>query len=132
MEIVIGIISGILTAIGMGGGTILILLLTLILNVSQHTAQATNLIFFIPTSITAIIFNLKNKEIDFKIGILIIFWGVIGSVVGAIVSNKINVQNLRKYFGIFLLFIAIHEICNFYKQYIKEKNTNNKKKYKIL
>ena len=38
----------------MGGGTILILILTLFGNVEQHIAQATNLIFFIPTSIAAI------------------------------------------------------------------------------
>ncbi len=132
MEIIIGIISGIVTAIGMGGGTILILLLTLLLEIPQHMAQASNLIFFIPTSITAIILNVKNKEIDFKIGINIIFCGIIGAVIGAIVSYKINAQNLRKFFGLFLFFIAIHEIYNFYKQYIKTKNTNNKKKYKIL
>ena len=52
--ILIGIISGIVTGLGMGGGSILILFLTMFMNVSQHTAQAANLIFFIPTSISAI------------------------------------------------------------------------------
>lgn len=126
MEILIGIIAGVVTSIGMGGGTILILLLTIILNVPQHTAQAVNLMFFIPTSITAIIINFKNKNIDLKLGIHIIIYGIIGSIIGAIISNKINVQNLRKYFGIFLLGIAIHETYNFYKEYIKNKNTHTK------
>lgn len=126
MEILIGIISGMVTAIGMGGGTVLILLLTLFLGVNQHTAQAVNLIFFVPTSITAIIMNIKNKNIDFKIAISIIFWGIIGSIIGAVISGKIEVNHLKKYFGIFLFFIAIHEIYNFYKQYIKSKNTHNK------
>lgn len=126
MEILIGIISGMVTAIGMGGGTVLILLLTLFLGVNQHTAQAVNLIFFVPTSITAIIMNIKNKNIDFKIAISIIFWGIIGSIIGAFISGKIEVNHLKKYFGIFLFFIAIHEIYNFYKQYIKSKNTHNK------
>ena len=49
LEILIGLISGIVTGIGMGGGTILILLLSVIWNYEQHIAQATNLIFFIPT-----------------------------------------------------------------------------------
>lgn len=126
MEILIGFIAGMVTAIGMGGGTVLILLLTLILNIPQHTAQAVNLIFFIPTSITAIVMNIKNKNIDFKLGINIIIWGIIGSVAGAIISSKVNVQNLRKYFGIFLLCIAFHEIYNFYKEYIKKENTHTK------
>ena len=126
MEIIIGIIAGMVTAIGMGGGTILILLLTVILNVQQHTAQAVNLILFVPTSITAIIMNIKNKNIDFKLGTNIIFFGIIGSIIGSIISSKVNVQSLKKFFGIFLLCIAIHEIYNFYKEYIKTKNTHTK------
>ena len=65
LEILIGIISGIVSGTGMGGGTILIFLLSFMLGIDQHVAQATNLIFFIPTSIVAIIVNVKNKNIDF-------------------------------------------------------------------
>lgn len=66
-EILIGIVSGIISGAGMGGGTILIFLLSFVMGVEQHIAQATNLIFFIPTSIVAIIVNLKNKNIDLKL-----------------------------------------------------------------
>ncbi len=124
MEFLIGTISGMVTAIGMGGGTILILLLTLFLNVPQNIAQAVNLVFFVPTSITSIIMNIKRKNIDFKIALNIILFGVIGSIIGAIISNKIDVGNLRKYFGIFLFCIALHEIYIFFNQYIKSKNTH--------
>ena len=48
-EIVTGLISGTVSGTGMGGGTILILVLSIFLGVEQHTAQATNLVFFIPT-----------------------------------------------------------------------------------
>lgn len=125
IEIFIGAISGMITAIGMGGGTVLILLLTMFLSIQQHIAQATNLIFFIPTAITAIIVNLKEKNIELKTGVNIIIFGIIGAIIGSILANKIEVRNLRKFFGIFLLCIAMHEIYNFYKLYIKEKNTNN-------
>lgn len=114
-----------ITAIGMGGGTVLILLLTMFLSIQQHIVQATNLIFFIPTAITAIIVNLKEKNIELKTGVNIIIFGIIGAIIGSILANKIEVRNLRKFFGIFLLCIAMHEIYNFYKLYIKEKNTNN-------
>lgn len=126
MEIIVGIISGMVTSTGLGGGTVLILLLTLGLDIPQYMAQATNLIFFIPTSITAIIVNIRNKNIDFKVGTSIALYGVVGSIIGSIVSSKINVQNLRRFFGIFLLCVALHEIYNFYNLYIKTKNTNNK------
>ena len=48
---------------GMGGGTILILLLSLFMGVDQHIAQATNLVFFIPTAIGAIVIGIKNKNV---------------------------------------------------------------------
>ena len=69
LEIIIGIISGIFSGIGMGGGTILIFLLSVFLGVEQHVAQATNLIYFIPTSISAILINYKEKNIDKKLAI---------------------------------------------------------------
>lgn len=69
IEILIGMISGIVSGTGMGGGTILIFLLTFMMGIEQHVSQATNLIFFIPTSIVAIIINIKNKNIDLKYAI---------------------------------------------------------------
>ena len=67
-QILIGVISGIISGTGMGGGTILIFLLTNMLGVEQHIAQATNLVFFIPTSIIAIIINIKDQNVDLKLG----------------------------------------------------------------
>ena len=46
----------------MGGGTILILLLSIFLGLNQHTAQATNLVFFIPTAVTSVFIGIKNKN----------------------------------------------------------------------
>ena len=117
LAIVFGIISGIVTGLGMGGGTILILLLSLFMNMEQHIAQATNLIFFIPTSLSAILINLKQKNVDKKLAITISFYGIIGAVVGAKISENISSQKLRKYFAIFILIIAIHEVYKFYKEY---------------
>ena len=102
MEVVFGIIAGIITSLGMGGGAILILLLTLFMNIDQHISQATNLIFFIPTAITSIIINIKNKQIDFKAGKDIIIYGVIGAIIGSFIAVDLPNQKLRKIFGIFL------------------------------
>lgn len=125
-EVLIGLVAGIVSGTGMGGGTVLILLLTALCGTEQHIAQATNLIFFIPTSIVAIITNWKHKFIDKKLALSISIWGTIGAALGAIVSNKTNVDSLRKYFGIFLAIIAIWEIYSYFRQYIfKEKRENN-------
>lgn len=120
-EILIGIVSGIVSGTGMGGGTILIFLLTFMLGIEQRVAQATNLIFFIPTSIIAIIVNLKNKNIDLKTGIIISIFGVFGAIVGANIALHMDVDILKKCFGIFLALIAINEIYSIVKQYKKVK-----------
>lgn len=131
IEIAVGFISGIISGMGMGGGSILILLLSLFLGVEQHIAQATNLVFFIPTALVSIIINIKQKYIDYKLAIPIIITGVTGAVIGAILANKIDVIHLKKYFGYFLLTIAIFEIYSFIKKYIFQKNRNNKNEIKI-
>ena len=124
-EIVIGVISGIVSGTGMGGGTILIFLLTFFCGIEQHIAQATNLIFFIPTSLIAII---VNKNVNIKLGLIIAVYGILGAIVGANVSMHLDMKSLRKYFGIFLLVVSVHEIYSIIKQYKKEKIDKNKSK----
>ena len=126
IEILTGFVSGIVSGTGMGGGTILILCLSIFLGIDQKIAQATNLIFFIPTSIAAIYVNIKEKKIDFKVAKVIIFWGIIGAVIGAIIAQKMDTKLLKKSFGIFLAVIAIHEIYVIFKMYKKKKNNNTK------
>lgn len=122
LEVLIGVVSGIVSGTGMGGGTILIFLLTFIMGVEQRVAQATNLIFFIPTSLIAIIVNLKNKNLDVKAGIIISVFGIFGAIIGANLAINMDVKILRKCFGIFLSIIAINEIYSITKQYKKVKN----------
>ena len=128
IEILTGFISGIISGIGMGGGTILILCLSIFLGIDQKMAQATNLIFFIPTSIAAIYVNIKSKNVNFKIAKIIIFWGIIGAIIGATMAQKIEVVCLRKLFGFFLAIIAIHEIYILFKEYKSKEKANNKRK----
>lgn len=82
--------------------------------------------FFIPTSITAIIVSVKEKLIEWKIGITLAISGVVGALIGARISVKMDVKILRKMFGIFLSAIAINEIYSLIKEYRKGKKTDNK------
>ena len=104
----------------------LIFLLTAFSGVEQHIAQGTNLIFFIPTSIAAIIVHLKKKNIQLKTAIVVILSGIIGAIIGAKLAVNMEVGKLRKYFGFFLIVIAINEIYSLTKEYIKNKKANNK------
>ncbi len=118
-----GIVSGIISGLGMGGGTILIIILTNFFDFSQHTAQASNAIFFIPTSIAALIIHFKENNIEKRIVLKMIPLAILGAGVGAFLSSKISAEKLRVYFGIFLLVIAMYEIVII----VKNKIQNNKK-----
>lgn len=97
--------------------------------IDQHVAQATNLVFFIPTSITAIIVSIKEKLIEWKIALPITIGGIIGAIIGAKISTKMNVNLLKKFFGIFLGFIAIYEIYSLINEYRFNKKTDNRNRY---
>ena len=92
--------------------------------VEQHVAQSTNVIFFIPTAIASIIVNLRNKNINLKQGLPICLWGIVGAFFGANISMKMQVQELRKLFGLFLILIAFYQM----REYIKEKKRHNSNK----
>ncbi len=124
-EILMGLIAGIIGGMGMGGGTILILLLSIFSNVEQHIAQGTNVVFFVPTAIAAIFILIKNKNVRFNVGIPICLWGLLGAFMGATISSKMEVNILRKCFGFFLIIIAIYQTYSLYKRYRKEKNRDN-------
>jgi len=119
MILLISIISGIISGLGMGGGSILILLLVNFVNYNQHTAQATNLIFFIPTAIIACIVNHKQKLIEYKVAFKIIIFGIIGAIIGANLTSNVDSKSLKKYFGIFLLLIETYEVITLTYKYIK-------------
>ena len=124
-KVIIGIVAGIISGLGMGGGTVLIFLLGLICGIEQHIAQATNLIFFVPTSIVAILVNLKNKKVDKKLATMISICGIIGAIIGAKIAIQTDVKMLRRYFGFFLLIIAIHEIYSLVREYRNHKKRND-------
>ncbi|MBR4111388.1 MAG: sulfite exporter TauE/SafE family protein [Clostridia bacterium] len=126
-----GIISGIVSGLGMGGGTILIIILTNFFEFNQHTAQASNILFFIPTSIAAILVHLKAKDLEKKIILKMAPIAVAGGAFGAYMSAKIPSENLRKYFGIFLLLIGMYEIVKLVKNKIQE-NEKIKKQHKKI
>ena len=88
--------------------------------VNQHTAQAANLIFFIPTSISAIYVYFKNKNVDTIIGIKLLYTVIIGAIFGAYLTKFINSINLKKYFGMFILAVGIIDIIITIKNKIKD------------
>ena len=82
-----GVVSGIIGGMGMGGGTLLIPILTIFLLFTQKNAQGINLLVFIPMSLVALIIHIKNKLVDFRVGIPIICTGVVFYVIGSLLVD---------------------------------------------
>lgn len=112
--ILIGLFSGIVSGMGLGGGTIMIPALTIFLGIPQTVAQGVNLIAFVPTAIVAIIIHSKNGFIQTKNLLLMIVPGIVFAVVGACLTSFIPRNVIRIVFGVFLIAIAIWQFITFF------------------
>ncbi len=110
--IVAGIIGGLLGGMGMGGGTLLIPLITIFYSVSQHTAQAINLIGFIPMAIVALIIHIKNRLVKYENVIIIIISGAITCVLGCLLAKIMSGNLLKRCFGAFLLLLSVFQFID--------------------
>lgn len=98
-----GLGASVVSAWGVGGGTLLLLVMTLFLGVDQRTAQGINLLFFLPTAISALICHAKNGYLDKPTLKSAVPAAVILAMAGAWAATAIDVELLRKPFGAYLL-----------------------------
>jgi uncharacterized membrane protein YfcA len=111
LEIIVGAVLGFLAGLGVGGGSLLILWLTLVLKIPADTAAGINLLFFVPTAITASLFRLKQGTLDFKRILPALMAAVASTAALTLLSGNLDAELLRKPFGILLLVTGIREIC---------------------
>lgn len=107
--LLIGAISGVVAGMGMGGGTLLIPLMIIFLNIAQKQAQAINLFAFIPCAIVSLIIHIKNKLVNFSVGLPILLTGVISSVLASLLAVGTNQKLLQILFGVFLLMVGVYQ-----------------------
>lgn len=107
-----GFLSGIFAGMGMGGGTILVPMLTLFACLSQRLAQAINLIVFLPLAVVTIIIYSKQKLIDFSLWWKLSLPASAIAIVSAIVSFKISSLVLKFLFATFLIVLATYELLS--------------------
>lgn len=110
LPLFVGALTGVLSAFGVGGGSLLLIYLTAIAGFSQHEAQAINLLYFLPAAGAALPSHVKNGFVAGRTAALAIAAGLLCSVGAAVLSNRLDVSLLRKLFGCFLLLIALWEL----------------------
>ncbi len=114
--ILFGFLSGILGGLGMGGGTILIPLLTIFVDLDQKMSQGINLIAFLIMALFSLIIHYKNGFIKTRGIIYIILSGLFFSLLGAFAANVIPSRILRVCFGIFLIILSFEQIFKIFKK----------------
>ena len=108
--VVVGVICGVVGGMGMGGGTLLIPLLTTFCMFEQHTAQAVNLIAFIPMSVFSLIIHAKNKLLRPKYLLSVALPAVALSVVSSFLAMRLEGEFLSVCFGWFLILLGIFQL----------------------
>lgn len=115
--ILVGLAAGIVSGMGIGGGTILIPALTLLFGMGQQNAQHINLLYFIPTALLAIRVHHQNDHIEKKDLKKLILWGLLGALPGALIAVRIDARYLRKGFAVFLLLMGVYELYKGFKMF---------------
>lgn len=107
-----GALAGLLGGMGMGGGTVLIPVLTIFLGVNQHVAQATNVIAFLPMAAFALAEHKKKGYLKTE-GLLAVILPALVSAIGlSIAAAFIDATQLRRLFGVFLIALAVRGILS--------------------
>lgn len=108
--IAVGTVLGFLSGLGIGGGSLLMLWLTLVAGLSQETARGINLMFFIPSALIACLFHKKQGRLDIKQILPGILSGCAAAALFSWVGMNVNPDNLRMPFGILLLATGLREL----------------------
>ena len=98
-----GLGAAVISAWGVGGGTLLLLVMTLFLGVDQRTAQGINLLFFLPTAISALLCHWREGYLDVPTWKAAVPVAVPAALAGAWIATAVDVDLLRRPFGIYLL-----------------------------
>lgn len=106
---VVGILTGIISGFGIGGGSLLVLYLTAVMGVQQYQAGGINLLYFIGCAPAALVGHAKNKRIDVKTAIWCVIGGVGAAIPTALLTEQIETQLLRRMFGVLVIYVAIRE-----------------------
>ncbi len=111
---IVGAVLGFLTGLGTGGGSLLVLWLTLFIGMDDQTARTINLMFFLPAALIATLLRLRKRCIPWKKIILPILAGSASATLFAMIGRNLDTTVLRKPFGLLLIFMGLREL--FYRE----------------
>lgn len=105
-----GLVCGILSGLGIGGGTVLMVWLSAVVELPQRTAQGINLLYFLPTAACALLLHAKHRLIRWRLVLPAAVAGSVAAAAGALAATALDTELLRRLFGGFLLFVGAGEL----------------------
>ncbi len=110
VSVLAGAVCGVLSGFGIGGGSLLMVWMTAVLQMEQRTAQAINLLFFLPTAAASLIFHVRGRQVQWAATIPAALAGLVTAALSAWLATALDASLLRRLFGIFLLFVGLSEL----------------------
>ena len=105
-----GAVTGVLSGFGVGGGSLLLIYMTSFAGVAQNQAQGINLLYCLPAAAAALPAHFNNGYVEKKALPPAIAAGLACSALAAWAAPALEVEVLRKCFGVFLLVIGTREL----------------------
>lgn len=105
-----GAVFGFLAGLGVGGGSLLMLWLTLILGMPHEAARSINLLFFIPTAVISSLFRKHQGTLHLKRLLPAIAAATLAAVAGNLMAERLELTCIKKVFGALLVFAGIREL----------------------
>jgi len=110
VSILAGAVCGVLSGFGIGGGSLLMVWMTAVLALPQRTAQAVNLLFFLPTAGASLVFHIRGRQIVWRAAVPAMLAGTAAAAAAALLASSLGSGLLRKIFGGFLLLVGACEL----------------------
>lgn len=110
MDILVGAVLGFLSGLGVGGGSLLLLWLTLVAGIPQDQARLMNLMFFLPCALIATILRRKEPKPPRSITLTAVFFALLGAFLGNAIGDVLNTELLKKAFGVLFILCGLREL----------------------
>lgn len=110
----VGTVLGFLAGIGVGGGSLLVLWLTAVMDLPPETARGINLLFFLPSALIASFFRWKQGTLPLKKIVPAVLAGCLSAILFSWIGTGLETQLLKKLFGGLLILAGLREL--FYKK----------------
>ena len=110
VNFLVGTALGFLSGLGVGGGSLLLLWMTLVLGADPEQARVMNLMFFLPCAVIATAFRWKQSKPDWRLILPAVCTGLAGALLGNLIAPGIDRNLLRKAFGVLFLLAGVREI----------------------